>query len=105
MLWQVSHGVVQLAFSLLESGGGPKGETYANQRAVELAGLVLPLIIKRQPHLTQPVVTQLCNFILSSSSPAQYIGKHCLLFSSYCVVQHVLYVTFLNLHDSDTCNY
>ncbi|KAK8401175.1 hypothetical protein O3P69_002739 [Scylla paramamosain] len=70
---QVSQGLVQLACGLLESGGGTKGETYASQRAVELAGLLLPLIIKRQPHLIRSVISQLSCFILSSSSPEQYI--------------------------------
>ncbi|XP_045122820.1 Fanconi anemia group I protein-like isoform X2 [Portunus trituberculatus] len=70
---QVSQGLVQLACSLLESGGGIKRDTYASQRAVELAALLLPLIIKRQPHLTRTVISQLSCFILSSSSPEQYI--------------------------------
>lgn len=70
---QVSQGLVQLACGLLESGGGIKRDTYASQRAVELAGLLLPLIIKRQPHLTRTVISQLSCFILSSSSPEQYI--------------------------------
>ncbi|XP_063609803.1 Fanconi anemia group I protein-like [Penaeus indicus] len=70
---QVSQGLVQLGFSLLESGGGPKGETYASQRAVELASVILPLILKKQPHIARTVISQLSNFILSASSPLQYI--------------------------------
>lgn len=70
---QVSQGLVQLGFSLLESGGGPKGETYASQRAVELASVILPLILKKQPHIARTVISQLSNFILSASSPVQYI--------------------------------
>ncbi|ROT72473.1 Fanconi anemia group I-like protein [Penaeus vannamei] len=61
---QVSQGLVQLGFSLLESGGGPKGETYASQRAVELASVILPLILKKQPHIARTVISQLSNFIL-----------------------------------------
>ena len=83
MLLQVSQGLVQLACSLLESGGCVKRETYASQRAVELAALLLPLIIKRQPHLTRTVVSQLSCFILSSSSPEQYIGEFHLYFTYY----------------------
>ncbi|XP_045594082.2 Fanconi anemia group I protein [Procambarus clarkii] len=70
---QVSQGLVHLAFSLLESGSGPKGETYVSQQAVELASIVLPLIVRKQPHLARSVISQLSNLILSASSPIQYI--------------------------------
>ncbi|CAL4060860.1 unnamed protein product, partial [Meganyctiphanes norvegica] len=70
---QVSQSLVQLAFSLLESGSGLKGETYPSQRAVGLASLILPLILKKQPHQAPEIIKQLTNFILTVSSPSQYI--------------------------------
>ncbi|KAK4296808.1 hypothetical protein Pmani_030728 [Petrolisthes manimaculis] len=70
---QVSQGLVQLAFSLLECGGGPKGESYASQRATHLAATVLPLIVKKQPHLISSVLSRISNFILSASSPHLYV--------------------------------
>lgn len=72
---QVSQGLVQLGFSLLESGGGPKGEMYANLCAVELASVILPLILKKQPHIAHVVISQLSNCILSAASPLQYVGE------------------------------
>lgn len=70
---QVSQSLVQLAFSLLESGGGIRGDTYPSQRAVGLASLILPLILKKQPHQAPEIIKQLTNFILTVSSPLQYI--------------------------------
>ncbi|KAK8727447.1 hypothetical protein OTU49_009560 [Cherax quadricarinatus] len=70
---QVSQGLVHLAFNLLESGSGSKGDSYVSQRASELASIVLPLIVKKQPHLAGSVISQLSNLILSASSPIQYI--------------------------------
>ncbi|KAG7173775.1 Fanconi anemia group I protein-like [Homarus americanus] len=69
----VSQGLVHLSFNLLESGSGPKGETYVSQRAIELASTVLPLIVKKQQHLGRSVISQLSNLILTASSPVQYI--------------------------------
>ncbi|XP_071547924.1 Fanconi anemia group I protein [Panulirus ornatus] len=106
---QVSQGLVQLSFSLLESGGGPKGETYASQRAVELASVVLPLIIKKQPHLARSVVSQMSNFILSASTSVHYIqilghlakSLPLLLMEHLNVIREPLeYLEFLSLPDA-----
>ncbi|KAK7066119.1 hypothetical protein SK128_010024, partial [Halocaridina rubra] len=69
----VSEGLVNLGFSLLESGNGPKGGTYVGQKAVTLASVVLPLILRKQPHLAKQILSKITVFIVSASSPLQYI--------------------------------
>ncbi|XP_068220646.1 Fanconi anemia group I protein [Palaemon carinicauda] len=103
---QVSQGVVQLGFKLLESGGGPKGETYSHQKAISLASVILPLILKKQPHLAKAILSKILNFIISASSPLQYIeilGKLVklsplvLLDHSSLIQEHLKYLVFLPL--------
>ncbi|XP_066938275.1 Fanconi anemia group I protein isoform X1 [Macrobrachium rosenbergii] len=103
---QASQGLVHLGFKLLESGGTLKGETYASQKAVSLASVILPLILKKQPHLAAAILSKISNCIVSASSPIQYIeilGKLAklsplvLLEHSNLIQEQLEYLVFLPL--------